>query len=912
MAVDLLEPRLLLLLVPLAVYVVLALGRPGRRDRGSVAARLLLFALLLAALAGPGYYRGSTRRAVVFVLDRSASVSTDTAAMDRFVRSAASGLRPGDLIAVVATGERAVVGLPPAPGLPAGPLDLPDPGPDFSDLAAGLRLAGGLMPDDYRRQAILVSDGRETTGNAAAEAAALAARGIRVDVVPAGVPREPDVRLEALSAPDPLFEGEALSITLALHASRATGATLRIYADRELVHQQDLRLAAGPGGLTVKLDPPATGVHTYRAVIEAPGDAVSQNDQAAAVVRVLGQPRILLAEAAPADGADLAAALTAAGWPVDRRAPGALPSDPAELRAWGAVFLANVPAEALSVAQMEALETYVRDLGGGLAMVGGEKGFGLGAWHDTPVERALPVTMSVQGQGEVASVGLVLVIDRSASMAGGDPQKMELAKEGAIRAAELLTPTDQVGVVGFDLEAGWVYPMATADQPLAAGGAIGSLEPQGGTNLFAGLALAERGLAPITTRVKHMIVLTDGRSAFGGDYESLLGRLREGNITLSAVAVGEDADRLLLQQLAEQGGGRFHYTSEPQDIPRILTQETLAAARSYVVETDFRPRPAARSSILQGLESPPPLHGYVATTARPAAEVVFTAPGRDPVLATWRYGLGRSAAWTSDLKGRWASDWIASPALGQLAANLAGWLVPGAGGDLQIATSHRPGTGSVTVVRTLPAAGPPAESEPLTAIITGPDGTDRPAELLPVAPGRYRGEFPARQSGTYLVRVEGGPPGVPAGLVVPYSPEYRAMGRDDRALESVAAAGGGVLLAAPGEALRTPLPPSGARADLSAWALAAALLLVPLDIAVRRGLIARLVAVALARFTVWRATRAAAARAAAAEAGVAPPAGAPPATAGPEGTAAPDAPAQPADQRQRINRLLAAKRRRQM
>src|SRR5438094_7308566 len=54
----------------------------------------------------------------------------------------------------------------------------------------------------------------------------------------------------------------------------------------------------------------------------------------------------------------------------------------------------------------------------------------------------------------------------------------------------------------------------------------------------------------------------------------------------------------------------------------------------------------------------PPLGGYVATTLKQAAELVLMSHQEDPVLATWRYGLGRAAAFTSDAKAKWGVLWL--------------------------------------------------------------------------------------------------------------------------------------------------------------------------------------------------------------------------------------------------------------
>src|SRR6185295_15737361 len=61
-------------------------------------------------------------------------------------------------------------------------------------------------------------------------------------------------------------------------------------------------------------------------------------------------------------------------------------------------------------------------------------------------------------------------------------------------------------------------------------------------------------------------------------------------------------------------------------------------------------------------KSAPNLLGYVTTKAKDTAEVLLEAPGTgenpDPLLARWQYGLGKSAVFTSDLKDRWAVEWL--------------------------------------------------------------------------------------------------------------------------------------------------------------------------------------------------------------------------------------------------------------
>src|SRR5206468_2348453 len=132
--------------------------------------------------------------------------------------------------------------------------------------------------------------------------------------------------------------------------------------------------------------------------------------------------------------------------------PTALPSDLSQLRTWDSIVLVNTPATALSLAQMRAIKEYVQTLGGGLTMVGGDHSFVLGGYQLTPLEDVAPVSMQRRGAKAQSSVALELVIDTSGSMGDnvGGMTKMDLAKESALAALDLLTGADQLGIIAFE------------------------------------------------------------------------------------------------------------------------------------------------------------------------------------------------------------------------------------------------------------------------------------------------------------------------------------------------------------------------------------------------------------------------------------------------------------------------------
>lgn len=89
---------------------------------------------------------------------------------------------------------------------------------------------------------------------------------------------------------------------------------------------------------------------------------------------------------------------------------------PDTLNNYASVVLANVPANQMSQAGMEAVNNFVQTHGGGLVVSGGDQAYGPGLYARTPLEGLLPVRADLRGNSLQTGVGLVLVIDTSGSM----------------------------------------------------------------------------------------------------------------------------------------------------------------------------------------------------------------------------------------------------------------------------------------------------------------------------------------------------------------------------------------------------------------------------------------------------------------------------------------------------------------
>jgi Mg-chelatase subunit ChlD len=839
------QPLALALLPLLAVTLVFwlrprTLLGPGRRAV-SLAVRLLVVLLLVGSLAGTVLRLPSGRVAVVFAADRSASAEPAAGFAEDWIRRALAARPEDDPAGVIAFARTPLVEAP-VSAMPRFSSLRQRPAADYTDIAAALRLGAALLPQDEGRRVVLLSDGQENLGNALEQAEVLNRQGTTVDVVALPAPDGPEALVGAVEAPARVREGARFPVHASLESTGANGGRLQLFVDDKLQQEQPVTLAAGRtevalGDLTL---PP--GYHSLHVVLDPERDRLVQNNEGWAFVDVAGPPSVLVVEGEPGSGRNVAAALRATGMKVDVKAPAAFPPSPSELQAYAATVLVDVSAGDLSASALDRLRTAVRDFGRGLVAVGGPSSFGPGGYRGTPLEDILPVSAQVPAVKDKGRVALVLVIDRSGSMGIGEPNsgttKMEMAKEAASRAVAELDPDDFAGVLAFDTMFRWVWPLqkvGDANALKALQNEIARLQAGGGTNIFPALEAGYRAVAGADAQLRHVILLTDGRSQ-SGDYFGLIARYAPVQISLSTVGIGSDTDQDLLKRLAEEGNGRYYYTERARDIPQIILKDAQIAVRNPLVEEPVEPRVVGASPILLAIDSAlPVLDGYVLTTPKDAAETPLISPRGDPLLAQWQFGLGRSVAWTSDSQGRWTARFASWPDAGQFWSGLVDWVLPPDEDPLRLEVSAVAGLGHLLVE----TDSPPVTRVDTLARITGPAGDARTVRLAASAPGRFEGTFPANDSGAYLVQVTqrdptGGEQRASGGLVVPYSPEYRAPRPDPQFLARLARAGGGRVLTQPADAWAPLARPGQSERDLSPALLLLALFLFPLDIALRR------------------------------------------------------------------------------
>lgn len=843
------QPLWGLLLIPAIAGIIWAwrTGRHAystRREYTIVGLRVLLAALLILALSGLTWRQSAEDLSVIVAGDLSASAAAARPANTSWIQQALAA-RPGnDRLGLVAVGGQALAERPASQDPFFGGWQSV-PNVDQTDLASGLRLAAALLPPDTRHRIVLLTDGRETTGDAITQAELLRKQGIRVDVAPLTTPAGPESLVEKLQVPGRVHQGERVSIVVRTVSSVPNKGVLRLYMDTALVAEQPIQMSGRADDWSFSIDAPAPGFHSLRAVLDADSDTLLQNNEAAGFIVVEGPPKVLVVEGLVDGATNVTNALKATGVDVEVRPPPILPL--ADLERYAAVVLVDVSADEMGKTGMETLRAYVRDLGRGLVVIGGSQSYALGRYEGTPLEEALPVSAKVPIKKERGRAALVLVIDHSGTM--GEPgidgvQKMAMARNAASLALESLDQNDLAGVVMFDDGWQWLVPLKSIGDN---GGIaeiqkrISTIQEGGGTDIYPALEAGIDGVIKADAKVKHVILLTDGISP-AGPYDALLERGRQAGVTVSTIAVGNDADQNLLSTLARLGQGRYYFVDHAADLPRYVTTETQLAIRPATVDEQTVPRITGSSPILRALpDSVPTLGGYIITTPKGAAQIILTSDKGDPLLAQWQYGLGRVVAWTPDSRGRWTAGWLAQSWWSQFISGMVGWTLPAEEGKLQLEASASAGTGRIAVELDTAALGglEATTNTTISASVVSPDLSAHKVMLEATAPGRFEGSFEVPQRGSYLIQVNalrgdqviGRTSG---GLVVPYSPEYLKSGVDTAFLQRLAQAGGGAILSSPDEVWQNNVPPVYTETPLAGLLLTLAVLLLPFDIAFRR------------------------------------------------------------------------------
>lgn len=540
-----------------------------------------------------------------------------------------------------------------------------------------------LVSENRPSRILTFTDGYSTEPLAEA-AAKLSRQGIPMDYRLIRDETTDDFRVARLHLPTRTQVGEPFVLDVTIRGHTDAEIPLLIKRNGQTLSETKVKLINGTGRAEFTDRISRTGSYQYTAQIITKKDAHPGNNHTERWIEVVGGPRVLLVTKYTND--PLAAALRDQDYDVQ------IVSEPSSLRVGqlaGArsVIFNNVPAFEIPAKFQNALNFYIREQGGGFMMVGGKQSFGSGGYFQSAVDNLLPVSMELKNEHRKLSVAMAIVMDRSGSMAitaGGGKTKMNLANTGAARAVELLGNQDHVAVFAVDSEPHKIVPLVEIkDRKNIISSKIRRIRSQGGgIFVYTGLKAAWKELKKSTAGTRHIILFSDAAdSEEQGNYRKLIEEMTREGCTVSVIGLGtpKDPDADFLKDIAKRGKGRVFFTNRPADLPRLFAQETVTIARSAFITDPVNTKATGKWMEISAapFSWPGTADGYNLSYARPDAttSLVTTDEYLAPLITHARRGIGRTAAISFPLSGKYSEKIRTWPQYGDFIQTITQWLM---------------------------------------------------------------------------------------------------------------------------------------------------------------------------------------------------------------------------------------------
>jgi Ca-activated chloride channel homolog len=816
--------------------------------------RLCLLGVFVSLLADPRSVRTKDSLAVIYTVDVSESIGPDSRNQAaEFVARAVTTEKEmsDDLVGLVTFGKNSAVEVPARKTFPleAGQIVFNAKiTPDETNLEQALSLSAALIPEDTRGRIVLLSDGSETSGNLKPVLDDLRTRGIAVDVVPITYSYEKEVWIERLELPQTVKMEETYNASAIVSSLKDTKGKLQVLENGQPIGEPvDIDIKAGKNRYDIPIYLRQAGYYEYKAsvIVDEGEDQLAQNNTAVSYIFVEGEGKVLLVTdpvGKDDDWQTLRRAMLEGKRAVETLDAYSFPRDPLALMPYDCVIFCNVPHDAFDADQTQALHDAVYNQGIGFLMVGGQNSFGPGGYHRTLVEKVLPVDMDISKK-KILPKGALVIILHTCEFPEGNTWAKRITKQ----AIKVLGSQDEVGCIDFEGVEKWVFKLTPAGEYDTLATKINAAGPGDMPAFAPTMRMGLDALKANDAAAKHMIIISDGDPQ--PPPPELIADFQKSQISFSMVAIFPHGGQeiTIMRTLAEATGGRYYFPDDASRLPGIFIKEAKTLKRTMIQNKVIEPRQGSLSPILDGIEGTPKLGGYVLSTLKesPLVEnVLYTIPDdaeegeMDPVLASWRYGLGTTAAFTSDLSPGWGKDWVSwekyQAFVQQLLVRISRVRKDG---HLRM-WSYMSGSEGVIMVEDF------HQNEmflDVVASVTGPGDQQRAIPLKQVGPRRYQATFPTWGTGLYQINTLGRSgtereDRINGGFIVSYSPEYLRLTSNHEILKEIREkTNGEELTPAAGRAdLYNRRQPKQSSQPIFDWLIIALACLVPMDVGVRR------------------------------------------------------------------------------
>lgn len=702
-------PWLLLLLIPavaLALIPYFRLGRKYRRTRNrivSLVLHIIVMTCSITVLSGItfSYDIPNIENELILLVDASDSDIKADDAKNNFIKSVIDENASRYKVGIVTFGWSQVY----AAELSTDPVSVYNkyknsekPDTTATDIASALRFAREKLEHPATSKIVLLSDGKQTDGNANTVIRSIAADGVKVDTVYFPTERENEVQITGVTLPEyNIRVGEEFTIKLSIQSDiqdteeKRAFLTLTDNGEEVKIGGGFIDVVRGKQVVDIQYTFNKKGMHKLGfslSMQKENHDAETKNNDYGSYVLIEAFDKILLVEKYDNESQKLKELLSATkdedGEPLyntesvkiddTEKMPATLDA----LRDYDQVILVNIANADFPVGFDKILRSYVEDVGGGLLTVGGNRLDLSGnptydyngniipnAYNRSDMNAATHYKemLPVQAINFTPPLGLMIIIDRSGSMGSADNMNSPLsqAKEGARTCLDILSERDWVGVMTLESDYSEEAEIQPATQRPIIESKIASIVMGGGTVFTGAIEAAGRALASLKeVEKRHIILITDGDPADSFDqYSSRIERnFNEFGITFSVVTIN-GSHKEDMEKAAAKGGGKHYLVDRPADITGTLRDELTAPEIKEVEYKTFVPSVTMPGSpLMHGITELPALDGYYGTKAKKGADVILNGE-YVPIYAQWKFGEGMVGSFMCDLNGIWSSKFMA-------------------------------------------------------------------------------------------------------------------------------------------------------------------------------------------------------------------------------------------------------------
>ncbi|MBI2564649.1 VWA domain-containing protein [Candidatus Woesearchaeota archaeon] len=353
-----------------------------------------------------------------------------------------------------------------------------------------------------------------------------------------------------------------------------------------------------------------------------------------------------------------------------------LPDNAADLKKllnkYYTIIINDIPAKHLNK-HVNTLFEYLSD-GNGMIVFGGYESYSEGLYRGSSFEQLLmPVFVGKAGRKE-SDTNVVLLIDISASTGAaiveGGQKAVDIEKALALGVMKTLRPNVLVAVFAFNTRAIPITPLTRLlEKKAEVEDMISRLVDVGGTAISSGL-FAANAVLDSASGSKNIIIISDGKTHDGGAWKDAAKRSAQKGIKIYTVGVGEKTNEEVMLELARIGRGIYFRANQLSRLKILFGEvEETGAEHPSLSLLD------SNHFITQDLEDiSATIYGYNDVVQKTSAQLLATSSSGDPLLAVWRVGLGRIAAFATDDGTVWSGD-LMSKKNSKLLIRSANWAI---------------------------------------------------------------------------------------------------------------------------------------------------------------------------------------------------------------------------------------------